>query len=256
MTVRQTRQYAMLVQVRDFGRAHQAPFPEGSEGHKAFAAVTAAVAAIDAFTRTTLTAARVSHPSKRAANLALTTHIAAIARSARVMAKATPGADEKFPVPTRKGDIAVLQTGRLFLQEAAPVKDAFIRCGLAPTFLEDLQQAVTALEQAISGRSTGRTSATVSQHGIRMSLKTGGDAVRSLDALVANVFGHHRTLMHAWKRDRHVDRTAARASAGARHDRPSPQPAPTAPSMPGPSDVPAAPTAPVGAADEPMRRAS
>jgi hypothetical protein len=89
MTVRQTRQYAMLVQVRDFGRAHQEPFPEGSEGHKAFAAVTAAVTAIDAFTSTKL--------------MALTTHIASIARSARVMAKATPGADERFPVPTRKG---------------------------------------------------------------------------------------------------------------------------------------------------------
>ena len=50
MTKRQTRQYAMLVRIRDFGQAHKDPFPEGSEGDNAFAAVTAAVAQIEAFT--------------------------------------------------------------------------------------------------------------------------------------------------------------------------------------------------------------
>ncbi len=167
MTKRQTRQYAMLVRARDFGNAHKAQFLEESEGGKAFAVVAAAVAQVKAFNSAKLTAKRVSHKSKLAARRALAAYIGTIARSARVLAKAVPGADEKFPVPTRKGDIAVLETGRLFLQEAAPVKDAFIRCGLPATFMEELQEAVTAFDLAISRRSAGRTGAAVSQKGKR-----------------------------------------------------------------------------------------
>lgn len=149
MTNRQPAQYEMLGTVRDFGNAYKERFPKGDEGDRAFAVITAALADIDAFTRTKLMAKRVSNPSKRAAKQVLNARIGSIARSARVMAKANPGADERFPAPTRRGDAAVLQIGRLFLQEAVPVKDAFIRCGLPATFLEDLQQAVTAFEQTI-----------------------------------------------------------------------------------------------------------
>ena len=229
MTKKQTRQYAMLVRVRDFGNAHKDQFPEGSEAEKALAVVTAAVVEVEAFTNAKLTAKRVSNPSKRAAKQALAVRIAAIVRSARVVAKAMPGADEKFPMPVRKGDFAVLQTGRLFLQEAAAVKDTFIRCGLPPTFMEDLQQAVTGFEQAISGRSAGRTGATVSQKGIRASLKQGVDAVGSLDALVLNVLGHDGTTMNAWKRDRRVDMVSRSAAVGASAHRPASLPAATEP---------------------------
>lgn len=189
MTKRQYRQYAMLVRVRNFGDAHKEPFPEGSEGSKAFGVVSAAVTQIDAFTKAKLTARRLSKKEKLAAKLALAARIGTIARSARVMAKSVVGADAKFSLPTRQSDVAVLQTGRLFLGEAGAVKDAFIRCGLPATFMEELEQAVATLEQAINGRSTRKTDAVVAQKGIRSTLKKGVDAVGSLDVLVANAFG-------------------------------------------------------------------
>ncbi len=237
MTNRQTGQYEMLVQVRGFGNTHKDRFPKGDEGDKAFAVITAALADIDAFTKDKLRAKRVSNPSKRAAKRLLSTRIGTIARSARVMAKVDPAADERFPLPTRRGDIAVLQVGRLFLEEAAPVKESFIRCGLPPTFLEELQQAVTTFEQAISGRSASRTGGVVSQKGIRAALKVGVDAVRSLDVLVRNVLGHDATVMNAWKNARHVNMTGKVATAGGTPERPA---APTAQ----PSEV------------DPLRRAS
>ena len=227
MTKRQSRQYEMLVRVRNFGDAHTAQFPDGSEGRTAFAAVTAAVAQIDAFMAARLTARRLSQQEKRAARLALAARIGAIARSAQVMAKTVPGADAKFPRPTRKSDVAVLQSGRLFLQESEPVKDAFIRCGLPATFVEDLQQAVARFEQAINGRNAGKTGAVVSQKGIRSAITKAVDTVQSLDVLVANVLGHDENVMNAWKRDRHVELAGKSAPVGtppSDHGVPAPAP--------------------------------
>jgi hypothetical protein len=229
MTKRQTRQYAMLVRVRDFGNTHGARFPEGSEAQNAFASVTSAVAQVEAFTNAKLTARRISRMSKRAAKQVLMKRIGAIARSARALAANDPGADEKFPMPASRGDIAVLQTGRLFLQEGVAVRERFIRCGLPPTFLDDLQQAVGTFEQAISGRSAGRTGAIVSQMGIRSSIKSGVAAVQSLDAFVANVLGQDEAALNAWKRDRHVDLDGRSPSAPTRSAASEPIPAATSP---------------------------
>jgi hypothetical protein len=202
----------MLVRVRKFGDTHKDQFPEGSEASNAFAAVAAAVTRIDAFTDAKLTARRVSKQEKVAAKLALAARIGAIARTARMMAKTVPSADAKFPLPTRQSDVAVLQSGRLFLHEAEPVKDTFIRCGLPATFVEDLQQAVARLEQAISGRDAGKTGAVVSQKGIRSTIGKAVDTVMSLDVLVSNAFGQNEHVMNAWKRDRHVELAGKNAS--------------------------------------------
>jgi hypothetical protein len=212
MTKRQTRKYEMLGRVQTFGKNHSAQFAEGSEVAKAFAAVNDAVAQVNAFGLTKLTARRESMKARFAARQELAAWIAAIARSARVMAKAVPGADAKFPLPTRRTDVAILQSGRLFLQEATPLKDTFISCGLPATFVEDLQQAVTGFEQQMAGRNAGKVGAAVSQHAIRAALKKGLDTVLSLDALVRNVLGGDDNAMKEWKRARHVEfagRTAA-----------------------------------------------
>ena len=209
----------MLVRVRNFGDAHKEPFPEGSEGSKAFGAVTAAVAQIDAFMAARLTARRLSQQEKRAARLALAARIGAIARSAQVMAKSVPGADAKLPRPTRKSDVAVVRSGRLFLQESEPVKDAFIRCGLPVRGGAAAGgRQVRAGRQAINGRNARKTGAGVSQKGIRSALKNAVDTVQSLDVLVANVLGHDENLMNAWKRDRHVELAGKSAPVGAPSD--------------------------------------
>lgn len=215
MTKRQTRKYEMLVRVRTFGVTHQKAFAEGSEVAKAFATVADVVTQIDAFSKAKLTARRESMKARLAAKMALAARIGAIARSARVMAKAIPGADAKFPLPTGRTDVAILTSGRLFLQEATPLKDTFVSCGLAPTFVEDLQQAVAVFEQEIAGRNAGKTSAAVSQKGIRAALKKGLDTVLSLDVLVRNVLGHDANAMAAWKRGRHVEFSGRTAAVGA-----------------------------------------
>ena len=252
MTKRQRSQYRMFVRVRDFGNTHKAQFPGGSEGSTAFAAVTAAVADIDAFNRQKQTGRRDSKREKLAAKQWLVKRLGTIARSARVLGRTVPGADAKFPPLTRKDDVSLLQSGRLFLQEAEPVKDTFIRCGLPTTFVDDLQQAVARFEQAMAGHSAGRIGAIVSGKGISATIKQGIQTVRSLDVLVANVLDDDQVVMNTWKRQRHVDMTGKSASAG----EPSDDPVPASegePLAPQAAEVPAPVTS---ASDEPLRRAS
>ena len=246
MTKRQTRKYEMLGRVQTFGKNHSAQFAEGSEVAKAFAAVNDAVAQVNAFGLTKLTARRESMKARFAARQALAAWIAAIARSARVMAKAVPGADAKFPLPTRRTDVAILQSGRLFLQEATPLKDTFISCGLPGTFVEDLQQAVTGFEQQMAGRNAGKVGAAVSQHAIRAALKKGLDTVLSLDALVRNVLGGDSNAMKEWKRARHVEFFGRTAGGGA----PS-EPDASVPTSPDAQPIPPVEPAPQPSATQP-----
>ena len=162
MTKRQRSQYQMFVWVRDFGYTHPAQFPAGSEGHKAFAAATTAVADIEAFNKQQQTGRRDNRREKLAAKKELVKRVGTLAQSARVLGSTAPGADAKSPPLTRRDNVSVRQSGRLFLEEAAPAKDMFLRCGLPMTFVDDLQQALARFEQTIAGHSAGRIGAFVS----------------------------------------------------------------------------------------------
>lgn len=220
MTKRQHRQLEMLVRVRDFGTSHQEAFPEGGEGSKAFAAVAATLAEISAFTVDLRTASRQARQAKLQAKRGLSRQITAIARSARVMAKTTIDFDAPFPPPTGRSDFVVRQIGRLYVDKAAAVKEVFVRCGLAPSFLEELQHAVTAFEEAIAGKHRGRTNAVVSRIAVRSALRVGMNAVNSLDVFVANVLGRDVKMMAEWKSTRRVERVIRETVAT-----PDPQPA-------------------------------
>jgi hypothetical protein len=158
--------------------------------------------------------------------------------------------------------VTVLQTGRVFLEEVTPVKEAFIRCGLEPAFVEELQQAVATFEQAIDGRSAGKVAAGVAQKGIRIAIGEAVDAVRSLDVLIENTMRRERHVLNAWKDTRRVELAGGRsASVGAPEQdgvslpaSPEEHPIPPATGEPAAhSTTQPASTTPV---DEPLRRAS
>lgn len=226
MTKRQVRQYEMLVRVRGFGKLYQDRFPEGGEGRTAFASVGVVVSEVDAFVRDQQTGRRRARQGKLLARKALLARLVTIAKTAKVVAKTSPDFDARFPLPTNKSDVMLLQAGQLFLKEAAAVKEAFVRCGLPDTFVDDLQQTLTALEQAIAGKRDGRTTGKVSSVGIRAALAKGMSAVDSLDILVANVLGADLTTMETWKNKRRVDPTVKTSATTAPTAAPIPQPVP------------------------------
>lgn len=243
MTNRQARQVAMLVRSDRFVQERPGLFPEGSQGSKASNTLSTVLEQIGAFNSAKQKKGREVRTTKRLAKEALRAQLLTITRSARVLAKTVPDADARFPLPVGESDMAAHQAGLLFVKESTAMKEAFIECGLPATFLETLQQSVTAFERAVASGSDARTNSVVSRKEIKALLKEGVDAVRSLDVLVANALGHDRVAMAVWKQMRHVDKIGVSSSA-------SDTPAVVAPEPLAPETVAA------NAGDDPLRRAS
>ncbi len=260
MTKRQTRQYDMLNRVRAFGATHREQFPDGSAGSAAFTAVATALAQFEAAAMSKLTVKQAGRKARAAAKLAVEARIGAIAKTARIVAKTTPGADSTFQLPARRSDVAVLTAARAFLTEVEAVKGTFLQHGLPEGFIQDLRQAADTFEQAIEGRSAGRTRVSRAQHLIRTALAHGMDAVATLDVIVANTYGDDPLLLAEWKNARHVESGGRSASVGAPSTVPPPMPSEPAdhpiPQLPAPSPATAAPAMLSATVDHALRRAS
>jgi hypothetical protein len=257
MTREQRLRYEMLLRVRDFGSAHRARFPESSTAGKGFAAVAGAVAAIEGHAMDGLVTAEEGRKARDAAREVLVERLTAIARTARVIARDLPGADDVFKVPEQRSDTALLTTARAFIREGEAVKARFVPLGMSDRFLTDLQAVVETFEEAIHGRRAGRSGLAVARAGLKTALAQGLDAVRTLDVVVANTLQDDLAVLTAWKRGRRMT-SKAKGAPGVKTTPESPTPPPSvapAPVEAATTPTTAAPPAPI-AADEPLKRAS
>ena len=204
MTRKERVRYEMLSRVKEFGNRHRELFPESSTSGQMFDKVSQAIDGIEAHTTTKLLAAKDGRQAKTAARATVRQALRALVRTARGAARMAPGSDDKFRMPTRKSDVALLTTARALLHEAEGVKDTLVQLGLPPTFVTDLQKATDALEEAMRGRGAGRSIVAAAQAGITAALAHGSDAVQLLDVLVANAAEHDPVVFAAWQRDRRV----------------------------------------------------
>jgi hypothetical protein len=211
----------MLIRVRQFGRAHAASFPAGSRGAELFATVGSAVSDLERLSATQTSharAAREKTAQKKAAGDALREEMEVISRTARSMARTTPGLRDKFRLPHSAGEQTWLLTARAFVAAAEPVKDEFVRRGLAADFLESFRTRIESVEQSVDGRaqeSAERVSATAAVAG---AAARGREAVRELDAVVRNVFRADASTLAEWESTSHLERPARRADGGATPD--------------------------------------
>src|SRR5262245_41048125 len=205
MNTMETRRYAMLVRVKDFGEAHRDLFPESTAGGRAFAAVAAAVAQLSGHTVSKLSTARDGLRAKAKAREALVERLDKIGRTARAIAEETPGFDDPFRLPRKQSDEALLMTGRMFVQEAEALRDRFIGHSLPETFVADLTGVLTTFEEAIRHTEAGRSARASAQAGIAEALLDGLAAVRQLDVIVPNQLAGKESLLAGWERDRRVE---------------------------------------------------
>ena len=152
MNKNQRLRYEMFLRVRDFGHVHRDRFPESSTAGKAFAA---AVAGLEAHAMAGLLTAEEGRTARDAARDALVDRLTAIARTARVIARALPGADAVFRMPAERSDTSLLTTARAFISEGQAVKNRFVPLGTPDDFLTGLQKVVDTYDQAIGGRRGG-----------------------------------------------------------------------------------------------------
>jgi hypothetical protein len=204
----------MLFSVRQFGVTHADSFPAATAGAELLAAIAVAIADMQTHSATQAQHARAAKEKttqKNAASDALREMMEAIARTARAIARKTPGIEDKFPLPSNKRAQDWLAAARAFVAEAEPLKDEFISRGMAPGFVEDFKSRIRAVEQSVDGRaqkSAARVSATV---GVAEAAERGRQAVRDLGAVVLNLFEHDAAVRAEWESASHIERAAHRA---------------------------------------------
>ena len=163
--------------------------------------------------------AREGRVSKAVAREALRDDLEAIMRTARAMALDTPGVDDKFRLPRGSGDQMILNTGRAFLRDAAPLSADFMKHDMPDDFLADLQSDIEAFEEAIPDHEPGKDTHVAARAAIEGAIDAGLDAVRRLDAIVPNRLRNDSKALASWERARRVEYRAGRP----RTEAPAPQ---------------------------------
>ena len=228
----ETRQYEMLVRVRDFGDAHGELFPESSLAGDMFETVGTAVKQLSEQAVSKMSSKRGGLRTRTRARDVLLDRLQALSRTAGAIGANTAGLEDKFELPDAPSDQALLTAARLFGRDAEAFKSQFIAHGMPQTFIAGLAQLVERFEEAIRGREAERDEHTAARASIEMALASGLAAVKTLDVLVANRLLDDAVTMAVWKRDRRVVypwRTKGAAATQA--------PAPAAPSPQTSSEV-------------------
>ena len=145
---------------------------------------------------------------KRAAHKRLRAKLEAISRTARAMARTTPGLDDKFHMPQSMAEQEWLTVARTFAANAVPLKDEFVRRGLNADFIEDLDAGIEELQESIGVRAEKTGAHVAATVAVSESSESGRDAVRELDAIVRNVFRDDPAVLAEWESASHVERAA------------------------------------------------
>jgi hypothetical protein len=212
-----------LTRVRDFGTQNPALFPAAQLAGELMTTITAGVTELSTFAAAhaaSLGSARQGTQSRSVARTALHADLAAINQTAHALAFQTAGLDDKFRMP-RGSDQDLLAAARAYVTDATPLKNDFIRFGMAADFLDDLTADIAAFEQATAARSHSVGQQTASSAGLDDAMERSMRALKQLDVVMRNVLRDNITQLTAWMTASHIERVAHRR-------RPTPPP-PTPP---------------------------
>jgi hypothetical protein len=213
MDTLETKRLEMFVRVHGFGSQRATQFPANSHGGELFTRLGTIIDELEAHAlrqSTGRSSARESTSSKAAARDELWRRLEAISRTARVIAFTSPGLEDKFRATRGISDQALIQLARAFASDAAPLKDEFIKRGLAATFIADLDADREQFEAAAGRRNQGRGAHVAATAAIDDRIERGMKTVRELDALVRNTFAEDPATLAEWLSASHVERPTHR----------------------------------------------
>lgn len=216
MNTKEMRRYEMFTRVRDFGSVHTEAFPAASIGGKQFKALATVIADLDEHSvaqASGQSAAKQSVTGKAQARDNLRDALTAINRNARVIELDSPGFADKFRVPPRTSDQALINAARTIAADALPVTAAFTKNEMPDDFLAQLNNRIAELEDSMTSKNISRESQVAATAAIETALDKGNKAVLQLNAIVRNKFGDDPSMMAEWERATHVEPTKRRSTA-------------------------------------------
>ena len=199
--------------VRDFDAAHADLFTLGSLARELFDNIGGVVDELEghaAAESTGRSKARQGTAGKASAREGILEGLGILRRTARSMAYAMPGIEEKFPVPHKQDGQELLNTARSALAAALPLKAEFLRREVPERVFQDLEADIAAYETALTGQNTGREESLTAGASIDATVGRGLDALRQLDPIVRNKLHDNPALLAAWLSAKRIERAARR----------------------------------------------
>ncbi|MBD0373210.1 MAG: hypothetical protein ICV60_20385 [Pyrinomonadaceae bacterium] len=204
------RRYEMLLRVRDFGVQYATFFLANTLAHLLFIELGVIIGEIEqlaAAQQSNSRGAREGTTNRGESRTDLREEMEAMSATARAMAISTPGMEDKFRMPRGNcNDVDLLNAARAFAADALPLKDEFIRHEMPEDFLDRLNAAIVALEQAIDRQQRSRRSQVSSTSTLDDAVERGVNKVRQLDPIVRNKFRDDPGKLAEWENARHTTR--------------------------------------------------
>lgn len=203
----------MFLRVEQLGKDEAQSYASNTFIAELFNSLSTIIAALETHTNAQasgLTGVRQGTRSCEATRIELERALRAIARTARSMSVTMPGLEQKFRSPRDLKEQELLATARMFAADALPLKAEFIKRGLPPTFIDDLNDDIKAFEEALASRAQGRETHVNATATIDDLIEQGMKIVRQLDPIMRNLFEESPGKLAAWLSAAHVERATRR----------------------------------------------
>ena len=220
MTSFNRRVYEMLVRVGVFASTHPEFFPKDSQMGQLVQKIEEAVHKLSANAVSEQRgkgAERASASDRARARTGVRAQLATINRTARGLQV------EGFWLPRDNGDRALVEFGRLFAQNAEPLKQAFIDSHLPPDFIETLIAATKDLDRSIQTQAVSSGSRLSAAATIAQTRSDALAALQRLDPMVENLLRADQPTLAVWERARRVGR-GSKPATGGESNQPDPVP--------------------------------
>ena len=224
MDDKQTRIHSMFVRVRGFIQQHIADFSESGIVTQLFTQLKNIITQIESLAAQQASGigqARLGTETRSDAREALRQDIDAIFRAARTM-----GVESQFPRPAANTDEALLQCARSYASTALPMKANFITHEMPDDFLDELNEHIQDLENAIMAQGDAVGDHVSASAALDDKFDEGLGVVHKLDGPMKNKYANNPGTLAEWLSASHTER-APRRSRSSEGSTPTP-PAPGA----------------------------
>ncbi len=197
-------EYQMLTRVVDFGTKHVGEFPQFTAANEIVAALGSAVAKLSQQLSSQVLGQaqiRVSRQARISAREALRAQLERMDQTAQALNI------DKFQLPSKRTDSALIAAGRAFAADAESLKGEFLQHGLR---LEDLKAAVQELESAIQGQTQGRAIRSSAIREFERTMEDAQEQLQRLEALVVNTLQDNPAALASWEVARRIESTGHR----------------------------------------------
>ncbi len=205
MTDREQNIYDMFISTTAFDTINSNDYKTLPDAAANFVIVRATITALESHS-----AAQLSGASSRAIEQKSTIRAAIrrklyrYSRTARALNIDDAGFRRLFRVPDNDSDQTLLATAREFVVEARRFPTEFAGRGIPVTLADDLDADITAMETAMSAKTSGKIESVGATAGIDEQIENGMKAEKILDSIMHNIYFDNPVKLAQWKTSRHV----------------------------------------------------